>query len=242
MKEQKKTITNEQMLISRYGFDKADYKWIPEGGELLQYIGASVVFVEFIKDASGNWIDKIKEADIIGIGDYDPMTITYNVKYRIKGEDTDSSFREMRIIPEGFSWGSPEETGVMYRFIPYSIHCKLAESEALERRIVDLYNSRPTLPIAALESISASKESGKTLEYACNIQAVIKVEEKIIHFRLSKLSLRHLHKNRYYLTIGDAKDKTYSMEILGDSKVYDFMIGTSKCGELKIIDLQDPKE
>lgn len=244
-KENKKEITGAALLDRRYGFDKADYKWIPAGAEILHYIGSSVVFVEFIKEASGAWVDNIKEADILSISDYDPMTVTYLLKYRIKGEDTESSFREMRIIPEGFSWGNPDETGVMHRFIPYSLHCKLAETEMLYARVSKLYTARPSLPIEALGTISGSAETKKTLEYSCNIVAALSIDPKqdglgkVVFFRVHNLSLRHLHKDIYLLSITDGDGNIYTQEIQGTAEEHNFLVSGKYAGKLKLIDLQD---
>ena len=98
-------------LKKRYGFNKGDYKYIPAGGEILKYIGQPMIFVDFKKDENGDWQSNFETAFIDSISDFDPMTMTYNCKYKL----VDGVQKEIRIIPEGFSWGNPEETGEMKR-------------------------------------------------------------------------------------------------------------------------------
>lgn len=233
---------NLDVIINRYGFDKANQKWIPNGGDILKYIGVEVILVDFIRDGEGKWSNKVKKAYIKSISDYDPMTVTYLCRYRIVDEDTETSWREKRIIPEGFSFENPEETGKMIRFVPYSLHCKMAEEEALYYRLGELFNNRQTLPISSLESISISKEQDKTLNYSCNICAVIKTSvdnNSVLYFRVSKLSLRHNYKDNYNLTITDNSGKSYTLFIKSSDDKYKFKFNGEVIGDLKLIDIED---
>lgn len=227
-------------LKSYYGFNKGNTKWISDGADILKYIGIEVIFINFNKDADGNWVNKIKRALILSISDFDPMTDTYLVKYRIVNEDKDTSWREIRIIPEGFSFGNPEETGNMVRFVPYSLHCEIAETEAFYGRLFELFTKRDTMPFKSLEQISVSKEQDKTLNYRCNIGAVIKtVDNEILWFRISKLTLKHSYKDKYKLIISDSANKTYLIDISSKEKEYKMTLGNEEIGVIKIIDLED---
>lgn len=236
---------NLDVIINRYGFDKADQKWIPNGGDILKYIGVEVILVDFIRDGEGKWSNKIKKAYIKSISDYDPMTVTYLCRYRIVDEDTDTSWREKRIIPEGFSFENPEETGKMIRFIPYSLHCKMAEDEALYYRLGELFDNRSTLPMTSLEVISSSKEQDKTLNYSCNICAVIKTvpdeegNSKILYFRINRLNLRHSYKDNYNLILTDNSNRSYTILIKSSDSQYKFKFNEEIIGDLKLIDLED---
>ena len=237
--DKKEESKNLEVMKKRYGFDKADAKWIPGGGEILKCIGVEVIMVEFNKGEKG-WTNKIKKAYIISISDYDPMTSTYLCKYRLVDEDKETSWREVRIIPEAFSFENPEETRKMIRFVPYSLHCKMAEEEAMYYRVSQLFDSRKTLPIENLKQISESKEQEKTLTYACNIAAVIKtIDDQTLYFRINKLNLRHNYKDNYLLTLTDEWKKAYTIPIIASEEEYVFKFNGDKIGLLKIIDLED---
>ena len=231
---------NLEILKKRYGFDKADTKWLLDGGDILKYIGVEVILVDFLRDVNNNWTNKIKKASIISISDYDLMTMTYLCKYRTIDEDKETSWREVRINPGGFSFENPEETGKMLRFIPYSLHCKIAEEEALYYRLGELFDKRKTLPIENLKQLSESKEQDKTLNFACNIGAVIKTEDnQTLYFRIHKLNLRHNYKDNYNLTITDGTNKAYTVPINSSAENYVFKFNGENIGLLKIIDIED---
>lgn len=231
---------NLEILKKRYGFDKANPKWFLKGGELLNFIGVEVILVDYTRDSNNIWTNKIKKAYINSITDYDPMTTTYLCKYRLVDKDKETEWREKRINPEGFSFELPEQTGKMLRFIPYSLHCKIAEEEALYYRLSELFDKRKTLPIENLKQISGSKEQEKTLTYACNIGAVIKTEDnQILYFRINKLNLRHNYKDNYNLTITDGTNKAYTVPINSSVENYVFKFNGENIGLLKIIDLED---
>lgn len=236
-----KRLSDIEVLKKKYGFNKADYKYIPAGGEILNYVGIEVVFVEFTKKpGDNNWVNVMKPAIIDEFTDYDPMTLTYNCKYRILGEDKDTETREVRVIPEGFSFNNGDAEGWMCRFIPMSIHHKLMEDEAIHNREVILYAKRDTLPIDALKTLSDNKEQGKVLRYSCNVKAVIKLTDNtIVSFRIMKLSLRHDYKDTYNLKLEDEKGVSYSLKINSDQKEYNFIPASkNQAGFLKIIDIR----
>ncbi len=76
------TMTKEE-AISVYGFSTASLKWIPKGGDLFKYVGQDVVFVDFRKLEDGTWTSECKPGKINWIGNFNPMTMTYYIKYQI---------------------------------------------------------------------------------------------------------------------------------------------------------------
>lgn len=223
--------TREEILKEKYGFQKASYKYIPKGAEILKSIGQIVIYVEYTKKEDGTWEDKYQKAEILEISGYDPMTMTYKCKYKVAGE---SETQELQIIPEGYSWGNPEETGWMKRFIPYSLHCKLVEDELFYSRLKDLYNTRDTLKVENLLELSQSKEKETQLKYSRHIGALIKLDESedVLYFRIQDLNLRHKAGKSYTLRISDGEN-AYQMMIESNQGEYDF----ESLGKLKIIDL-----
>lgn len=232
--------TEIEELKEKYGFSKSSLKYVPAGGEILKYTDVEVVFVEF-KKQGGDWTNIVKTAVIKEISDFDPMTVTYNCKYRIIGEDSETQLREVRIIPEGFSFNPADTEGWMCRFLPMSLHCKLVEDESFNWKVTRLYSKRDTIPVSGLETISASKEQDKTLGYSCNLGAAIKLstDNSILWFRIKRLSIRHEFKNNYSLRIEDQDGKAYTLKITSDQKEYNFCPSKNQIGFLKIIDLKD---
>lgn len=234
---QKQTKLEE--LKKLYGFSTASIKWIPEGGDLLRYIGLEVVFVDFKKDDKGEWSSTFKPAKILNINDYDPISMTYNIKYQLDGED---GWKEERIIPEGFSFdiAGAGIQNTMNRFIPESMHLACIEEDQFYKRLFELHAKRDTLTTQALQSISSSKEQYKTLKYACNIGAVCKtVDGFTLYFRVCGLKLRHQKGKTYELTLIDTAKHSYVINgITDDDKSYKWRVGGEEIGELKLIDLQ----
>lgn len=230
-----KTLEN---LKERYGFSRRSQKWLAtEGASILEMIGIEVVAIEFTKSESGDWSSILRKAVIVSISDFDPMTVTYLCKYRIVDEDSETSWRETRIIPEGYSLIA-EDANWMIRFVPYSLHCKMAETETFYSRLFELQAKRDTIPVSSLETLSVSKSQDNTLGYSCNIGAVIKtIDNEILWFRIKKLSIRHKFKTSYTLSITSWDDKSYVLDIQSTDTEYNFTINKENLGKLKIIDL-----
>ena len=76
--------TREQVLIDRYGFNHASYKWILPGAVILEYIGQPVMCLEFAKDEEGKWNVTDKKAVIEDICEFNPLTMTYKCYYRVE--------------------------------------------------------------------------------------------------------------------------------------------------------------
>ena len=219
-----------EALKKRYGFSKSSYKYIPAGGEILKYIGQPVVFVDFKKDENGDWQSSFESSIIISIDDFDPMTMTYNCKYAL----SDNIEKEIRIIPEGFSWGDPEETGEMKRFVPMSVHYILQEDELFFNRLHELWNNKETMSLDSLKTLSESKEQEQTLKYTHNIGALIKTSDdsSLLWVRLYKVGLSHRNGEYYNLSFGDERNR-WTIVVKKSEKEYEL----KDIGTFKIIDL-----
>lgn len=228
-----------ESLKERYGFSKTSQKWIAiEGASILEYIGVDVVAIEFTKKSDNDWTTVLKKACIREISDFDPMTVTYLCKYQIIGEDEGESWREVRIIPEGYSMMG-DDSSWMIRFIPYSVHCKMAETEAFYVRLFEVQAKSSGLSVESMGTISDSKSQDATLGYSCNIGAVIKTtDNEILWFRIKKLNIRHKFKQTYTLSITSWDDKNYVFEINSSDTEHDFIVNKEMIGKFKIIDLR----
>ena len=99
---EKKSIVD--VLRNKYGLNLAGYNYILPGSEILRYIGLNVVYVHYAKkEGTEDWQTEIKSAKILSASGFDPMTMTYTVKYKLEGEENE---REMKMIPEGYSWST----------------------------------------------------------------------------------------------------------------------------------------
>ena len=220
-----------EALKKRYGFNKGSYKYIPAGGEILKYIQQPMIFVDFKRNDEGEWNSTFESAFIESISDFDPMTMTYNLKYKL----ADGVLKEIRVIPEGFSWGDPEETGIMQRFVPTSLHYLLQEDELFYKRLQEIWDSRETMPIESLKTLGESKEQEKTLKYTHNLGALIKTldDSRLLWIRIYKLGVSHRNGEYYNLSFGDERNRWTVTIKKGDTEYELKDIGT-----FKLIDLQ----
>lgn len=224
--------TREQILIDRYGFNRASYKWVLPGAEILKYIGQPVMHLEFTKDDEGKWNVETKKAVIKDISNFNPLLMTYQCFYFLGDDDTE---RQLDIVPEGFSFGNPDETGKMIRFIPYSSHCEMTERELFLNRVSELFDTRDTMSIDSLKMLQDSKEQDKTLKYCCNFGLAIKLEDgNVLWARIHKISINHKFGTKYSIRLTN-DDDTWSYLVDRDDKEYDFENGL---GKFKIIDLR----
>lgn len=229
-------------LVEDYGYAPGNYKYIPHGCEILRCIGQGVIVVTFkavvVKDENGEeteqWQDYIDNAFIDSIYDYDPMTMTYKVKYHLR--DKDSEIVETRIQPEGYEFCDPETTKKFIRIVPYSYHWKMVEDELMIERVKNLFNERDTLSIDQLRTIAESKNQPQILRYSNNIGAAVKLESgKMLWIRLHTLRLKHRQGDTFGLFFSSDDGKEWSFLISADSKEYDF----KEFGKFKILDLAD---
>lgn len=204
-------------LKERYGFDKTSTQWLLPGGDILKYIGLSVLCLNFKKTESGTWEHTQENVTIEAISGYDPLTSTYSITWTDKEGATYTS----RIIPEGWSFGDPEVTGEMKRFIPLSLHCSLVETEEYWSRVKGLSEKRP-LGIDQVQQLSDTKsDQSQTLGNVLNIVAVmqnpLEPAEDILCFRVHRLKLSHLHKDKYTMTLTDKTGGSVIVNISGST-------------------------
>lgn len=220
-----------EALKKRYGFNKGSYKYIPAGGELMKYIGQPVVYVYFKKNEDGEWVSTYQGAIINEISDFDPMTLSYLCKYKLD----DGNSQEMRIIPEGFSWGDPEESGEMKRLVPLSFHYTLQEDELFFNRLKTIWDSRDTIPLESVKILNDSKEQEQTLKYTHNIGALIKTSDdnSLLWVRVYKIGLTHKNGEYYNLSFGDERNR-WTVTVNKSDKEYEL----KDIGTFKLIDLQ----
>ena len=111
MDNKKKTRLEE--FRDLYGFSSGSLKWIPEGGDILNYIGQEIVYVQYDKPNPSEdvWVNSFKNVKVLEIGDFDPLTITYNIKYQFYESGVPvGDVLEERIIPEGFNYDITGQT------------------------------------------------------------------------------------------------------------------------------------
>ncbi len=221
-------------LKNEYGFAPGSYKYILPGSEIMRYIDQIMILIEYRKKEGEEdaWTNEMKKVKIISISDHNPENMTYLCKYQIEGEE---EVKEERIIPEGYSWGIPEESGYMLRFMPYSTHCQAVEDEFLLQRVKDLYDKRETLDFEILKALSKDPGQAQVLKYSHNIGMAVKLADgDFLWIRIHSLKLKHRQGKVYGLFLADAKN-TWPFVISPDDKEYNFM----DSGTFKILDLAD---
>lgn len=225
--------TREQILIDRYGFNHASYKWVLPGAEILKYIGQPVIYLEFTKDdETGKWNVINKKAVIKDICNFNALLMTYKCFYVLDGQEDENM---IEIIPEGFSFGNPEETKRMIRFIPYSTHCEMTEREIFLSRVGELFDTRNTMSVESLKLLQESKEQDKTLKYCCNFGMAVKLNDgNNLWIRIHKISINHRNGTKYSLRLTNDDDTWNYLIDINDTE-YDFENGL---GKFKLIDLR----
>lgn len=225
-------------LKSRYGFSKTDTKWLLEGSSIMEYIDIELLVIEFSRDPEkGEWTNILKKGKILGMEDFNPIDSTYVCKYRTDDME-EGSWKEVRIIPEGFEVIGPD-SNKMVRFVPYSLHTKMIETEEFYNKLFHLQVKAKNMEAKELMTISDSKTQDQVLEYSHNIGAVIKTEDNnILWFRIRKLNMRHLHGTIYTIVLTAWDNKRYVLNEVDCSKEdYKFVVEHHEIGKLKIIDL-----
>lgn len=217
--------TEKQLSLLRkdYGFSKGSYKYILPGSELFRYVGQIIMRVYFEKNSEGNWNTSYETAIITKVTEFNGMTMTYKIEY-VLNSNPDKVLTE-EIIPEGFSFGNPEETGKMTRFLPRSIHNQLVEDEFFYvERLKDLYNGK-SISLEELKTISESKGQKELLKYSHNIGLVLYCEEakEYFYIRAHKINLTHKGGTKYELFISDEK-KNWNLTINSKDTEFSFDI------------------
>lgn len=248
-------MSKAESLKKKYGFKMGSYKYIIPGGELMRYIGQTVVCVSFTKvpvegavaDENGNipstWENSFTEAVIKSIGEFDPMQMTWLCKYQLKDEKEE---KEVRIMPEGFSFEGtdPEKVGSMIRFIPLSKHFEMMEDQNFYIRLEELWEKRKNLTPEALLTLSRSKGQEATLKYTHNVGALVRLddedydpaagESRFLWIRMHKLGFHHNNGSKFNIRFSN-DERSWSFMIDVNDAEFSFE-GTAK---FKIIDLSD---
>ena len=235
-----KKVSELEKFIGAYGFNSGDIKWTPVGACLLEYIGQPIVVVHYERTEGGNYSSTFKMALLRDVYGYDPITTTWTIEYSY--EDATEDVKTEKMIPEGFNLdfvgGGIQQT--MNRFVPYSIHCKLVEMDKTYARFGQLWEDRPTMSLEHLQNLSQSKEQSKTLKYAMNIQAIVKMaDDRICAFRVGSIKVRRGEwKDSWRIVLGDF-DGTGNYSVLAekDDTSYELVSLGEHIGELKILDI-----
>ena len=235
--------------IESWSLGKNNYKLIPKGGEILKSIGSEMLFIEFKRDDNGVWTAKDPIPVVIdGIGGYNPLTGTYEITYSKKDE---KGIKET-ITPEGFSFNNTENDGWMHRFLTYSLHFKIMEEEFYYGRLRKKYDtSENVLPIESLLVLQAGKQK-ESLRYHNYIAAVIDTNIDgglgigILSFRISEIT--KIDKRPKYWSFGIRDFDGYFVNISKYQNTPEdgwickgFKINNILIGNLKIMDIEDPK-
>ena len=246
--EKKRSL--KEILVSDYSFNRASMKWIPKGGQLMEYIGQEVVYIDYTRQsAEENWTIDIKRAFIQSIHDFEPLTGTYEIIFSLTGEeDNPEEFKRERIIPEGFSYNNPDECNWMHRFVPFSIHFKMGETEMLFARLKSLFDTKGGMTMAEIKKIQV-EDPQKKLGFFNNVRAVIDTDVEgglglgLLSFRITEITEPKLLSKTWRFGLYDSNRNYFPVKIdkvnEGETVVKAWEIGGEVIGDLKIMDIAD---
>lgn len=223
----------KSVLLEDCCFNRGSLKFVPEGGEILKYIGCDVFHIKLTRDNSESpWKVDQKMVRILDISDWEPMSGTYKTTYT----DFTDTF-EMRMIPEGFQFENSEETNNMERFVPMSIHFTLTELDIFFKRLENLFKERPILPIEALKKIQESKQE-EQLGYFHNVALLIdNPEHGICYVRIYKMTPLVKIDKEWKFSVQDKDGNVIPLKIHEEKEVQNFYLNGENLGEFKIIDI-----
>lgn len=182
-------------LLKKFSFDLDSEKWLLGGGEILKYQDMPIALVEFKKEEDGNWKSEIKDSIISYIGDFDPITMTYKIKYSVGDKE-----EEGRIIPEGFIFNNPDKDGWAKRFLPFSLHMKMTEEQKFFEKLKKLFDEKETLPMNYIENLRKNSDG---LQYFNYIALIIKGKTgSISSFRVNEITFPIYEKNKNAWKLG----------------------------------------
>lgn len=240
-------MTKEQ-FIKDYSFQPGDYKWLVGGGNILKYIGTEVIFATYETLENDEIKENYQEAHIHEISGYEPVTMTYLIKYTV---GKDPKVKEDRIIPEGFIMIDEKDKGkpkIMHKFIPYSHHMNMIETASYYNLVGKYFDeNRKVIPFKGLKILAENKDQSNLLGYSVNLVAAIRPvkeengetyndESQLYIFRISKLGLKHKFGHEWILSLTDQEKNTYTILINDEDEYYEFFL-KDRVGDLKIIDL-----
>lgn len=223
----------KSVLLEDCSFNRGSLKFVPEGGEILKYVGCDVFHVKLTRDNSESpWKVDQKMVRIMDISDWEPMSGTYKVTYT----DFTDTFT-MRMIPEGFQFENSEETNNMERFVPLSIHFTLTELDMFYQRMKELFDTKPSLPIEALKKIQESKQE-EQLGYYHNVGLLIQNPEVgICYVRIYKITPIVKIGKEWKFSIQDKDGNVFPIKIHEEKQEQCFYLNGENLGDFKIIDI-----
>ena len=236
----------EEKIIT-WSDGKRNTKFVPQGGEILKYIGSEMLLVRFEKKDE-TWTTRDPEAIfIVSIGEFEPLTGTYKMVYKKK----DSGDEETRITPEGFSWNVPEEDGWMLRFVSYSSHFKMMEEELFYRNLKTRFTeNKGVLGPQELSQFSTGKERKHRLGCLNYISVVIDTDiegglgEGVLAFRISEITRVDKRGKKWEIGLRDQDgDYVGIPKFIEDPETHqwyspNFTIDGRLLGDLKIMDIE----
>ena len=253
-----KISNNKNFIMDNKLVSKKAHEWSQMGaildiigGEILKHIDSEILYAKFKKNPeNGGWDNDLQIVKLDYIGDYDPMTSTYLAKMTTKeGEKI-----EIRIMSAGFEWGDPEEKGTTSRLIPLSHHYRLMENEVYYNRLRELYfKNQNVLGIEQLNAL-VGKEGKEALAHILWIAAVIDTDTEkglkkgLLTFRIGEISSIFKRSKVWAFNLRDLADGSFmtvpkfAQEENGVWVARDFSWNGTVLGDLKIIDIENPKE
>jgi hypothetical protein len=228
-------MTELEKFKERYGFNTGSVKWLPQGGELLKYIGQEVILIEYTKNEDSSWSSSYSPVQVKSIDSYDPKTNTYKIVYSYK--DKPEVDEEERIIPEGYRFfpgEMVENTNYTNQFIPESTHLRCIEESGFYSSLSSMWSSKPSENLDNINSMikSSDTQKGETLIRRIHLAAVIKTSSNdILYFRIIKFRYRTRKGGLVELELRDSENNLVTATGQKNSVSYRL----SGIGELKII-------
>lgn len=239
----KKKETKLEEYRKIYGFNPGKEEWVPKGGDMINYIGQEVLYIKYTKDekAKGGWSTEMKAAKIISMGNMEDKLLSYETEIELISEKKTIN---SRISPEGFSTDllTGKSQTSFIRLMPFSLHYKCMETEAIYKRLADLWEERDTISLNDLISISKESDQNTLLNFTKNIQFIIKtvasdtedevvLSDEVLAFRVSQLKMKKIGGN-WKLTVKDQNNQSITVDVDEGYNYYEI----PGVGDAKIID------
>lgn len=181
-------------------------KYLTPGSGLYEYIGQILVMTRFFKKAEDpEWSTEVKKVILKGMSDFDPETGTSLLTYETL---EDQRTGEVRVIPEGASFGLPEVTLEAYQFTPQSMYYKKLEDLGKLEYMRSLYISHEGIGLTGIKELHKlpRHERDAKIRYYQNLVGVAKdVSGDYFWFRIYSIdTLVHMGGKKYTSTMSTA--------------------------------------